>query len=58
MELRTLVTALMSAQGVLLGLKLTGQIAWPWLSVFSPILIVNCGMGLFMLVLIVGLMDK
>lgn len=58
MELRTLVTTLMSAQGLLLGLKLTGQIAWPWLSVFSPSLIVIFGLGLFTLVLIVGLMDK
>ena len=53
---RTLVTTLMSAQGLLLGLKLTGQIAWPWLSVFSPILIVSCGIGLFILLLILGLM--
>jgi hypothetical protein len=58
MKLRTLATSLMSAQGLLLGLKLTGQITWPWLSVFGPTLIVISGLGLFTLVLIVGLMDK
>jgi hypothetical protein len=53
---RTLVTTLMSAQGLLLGLKLTGQIAWSWLWVFSPILVVSCGLGLLILLLILGLM--
>jgi hypothetical protein len=36
-----LAVSLMTAQGLLLGLKLTGQITWPWLSVFSPIVILG-----------------
>ena len=43
-------------QGLLLAMKLTGQITWPWLSVLAPTLIVIFGLGLFTLLLILGLM--
>jgi len=56
MEIGTFTTTLITAQGLLLGLKLTGQITWPWLSVFGPTLIVIFGLGLLILLLILGSM--
>jgi len=44
-----LVTPVVACQSLLLGLKLTGQIAWPWLSVFSLILTLGLVAGLFVL---------
>jgi hypothetical protein len=52
----TLVTSLFSAQGLILGLKLTNQITWGWLMVFSPTLLSVFGLGLFALLVIMGLM--
>jgi hypothetical protein len=52
----TWITSLSSMQGLLLAMKLTGQITWPWLSVLAPTLIVIFGLGLFTLLLILGLM--
>lgn len=45
------------ATGIMVALKLTGQLAWPWLGVTAPIwvpLLVSAGVRIALLVLLVG----
>lgn len=45
------------ATGILVGLKLSGYVGWPWLGVTAPLwvpLLISAGIRLALLVLVVG----
>ena len=50
------IPSVLAVQGVYIGLKLSGQVAWTWLSVLSPILTLTFLLGVGTLWLVLMLM--